>query len=386
MRTVGVLKLRAIAGAAVLLMLAVPAGARADETIGSELVHDPAGALNAPVVWIQQTLVSPFPLRASADGTLASVKLKTQASGEYALQVQRPSLGYRVMAQTPMLHVDPENPVTTLTVATHLPIAAGDQIGVRDPAGHVVGLFGAGPSVLLGAITSDPANLSRGGDLPQISGGLGAELLVQGSIDTDEPPTYRTTITSGPAAQTDDATPTFAFTSTVPKTYECRVEPEPWAPCTSPMTTASLAQGSHTFVVRGTDAAGNTDAALQTFKVDTTAPTISCGTASSQWLAANAAIGCTASDGGSGLAVPSQSSVTLHTNVAAGSEDANASTNSVSICDVAGNCATAGPVGGNKIDHAEVDGLGVVGDDRHRRLLGLALRRRSRRSRSSIPI
>jgi DNA-binding beta-propeller fold protein YncE len=83
---------------------------------------------------------------------------------------------------------------------------------------------------------------------------------------------------------------------------------------------------------------------------DTTAPVVSCAAASAAWLAANAAIRCTASDPGSGLANPAQASFTLTTNVAAGAESANASTNSVSVCDVAGNCRAAGPVAGNKID------------------------------------
>ena len=43
-------------------------------------------------------------------------------------------------------------------------------------------------------------------------------------------------------------------------------------------------------------------------------------------------------------------SFSLATNVAGGDETANAQTNSRQVCDVAGNCATAGPIGGNKID------------------------------------
>jgi 6-phosphogluconolactonase len=84
---------------------------------------------------------------------------------------------------------------------------------------------------------------------------------------------------------------------------------------------------------------------------DTTPPVIVCPSASTQWLAANASIRCTATDtGGSGLAIPAQASITLTTNVPAGSETANAITNSVRVCDIAGNCATAGPIAGNKID------------------------------------
>lgn len=98
--------------------------------------------------------------------------------------------------------------------------------------------------------------------------------------------------------------------------------------------------------------------------VDTTVPVISCGTADSSWHPDNVQIACTASDGGSGLADPADASFDLSTAVVAGVEDANASTGSRQVCDVAGNCATAGPVTGNKIDRktptltcAEADGL-----------------------------
>ena len=69
-----------------------------------------------------------------------------------------------------------------------------------------------------------------------------------------------------------------------------------------------------------------------------------------RWHADNVALACTASDGGTGLANPADASFSLITSVAAGVENANASTDSRVVCDVAGNCTTAGPIGGNKID------------------------------------
>ena len=84
--------------------------------------------------------------------------------------------------------------------------------------------------------------------------------------------------------------------------------------------------------------------------VDTTAPAISCGSANGVWQASNVSITCTASDSQSGLANPADASFSLLTSVAAGTENANAFTGTRTVCDVAGNCATAGPIGGNKID------------------------------------
>src|SRR5262249_54442876 len=73
----------------------------------------------------------------------------------------------------------------------------------------------------------------------------------------------------------NDDTPTFSFTSSESgSTFECRVDGAQFATCVSPHTTAPLGQGSHTFEVRATDAAGNTDPspASQTFTVDTIIP------------------------------------------------------------------------------------------------------------------
>src|SRR5204862_4506550 len=84
-----------------------------------------------------------------------------------------------------------------------------------------------------------------------------------------------TTIDSGPTSPSGNATPAFTFSSSESgSTYECRVDGGSWSPCPSPFTTPSLADGSHTFDVRGADQAGNTDStpASHTWTVDLTAP------------------------------------------------------------------------------------------------------------------
>lgn len=83
---------------------------------------------------------------------------------------------------------------------------------------------------------------------------------------------------------------------------------------------------------------------------DTTPPTITCGVAPTGWQSMNITIACSASDLGSGLANAMDASFTLATSVALGAETANASTNSHDVCDKAGNCATAEPIGGIMID------------------------------------
>lgn len=93
------------------------------------------------------------------------------------------------------------------------------------------------------------------------------------TVDDSTPPD--TLITAGPTGVTNDSTPTFSFTATeAGSTFECRVDSGAWGPCTSPYTTGTLTDGSHTFEVQATDGAGNTDAtpATRTFTVDTTPP------------------------------------------------------------------------------------------------------------------
>ena len=115
------------------------------------------------------------------------------------------------------------------------------------------------------------------------------------------------------------------------------------------------ALGSRTLSVSSTDAVGNKSAKSVSYTVvasgDHTPPTINCATADSSWHASNQTVACTAADSESGLAHPGEEATfTLSTNVAEGEETASAQTSTRKICDVAGNCATAGPVGPFKID------------------------------------
>ena len=85
-------------------------------------------------------------------------------------------------------------------------------------------------------------------------------------------------------------------------------------------------------------------------KVDKKSPVVNCATADGIWHAGNVTVSCTATDGGSGLADSSQTNLSLATSVGAGVETTNASTDSPNVCDAVGNCAAAGPVGGNRVD------------------------------------
>jgi len=77
------------------------------------------------------------------------------------------------------------------------------------------------------------------------------------TVDTTPPDT---TITAPPPARSNSSSPSFSFTATeAGSTFACQLDGSTFAPCVSPRSYSGLALGNHSFQVRATDAAGNTD-------------------------------------------------------------------------------------------------------------------------------
>jgi hypothetical protein len=94
--------------------------------------------------------------------------------------------------------------------------------------------------------------------------------IVYSNVDTTPP---NTTITASPAASSNSATASFSFSSTeTGSTFGCKLDAGSFATCTTPKSYTGLTVGSHTFQVRATDAAGNTDSTPASFTW-----TIKCG-------------------------------------------------------------------------------------------------------------
>ena len=94
------------------------------------------------------------------------------------------------------------------------------------------------------------------------------------TVDTTAPDT---SITASPAGTTRSTVASFQFTAAEPSAvFECRMDSDAWAPCTSPKEYADLAQGGHAFEVAATDAAGNRELtpAARAWAVDSIAPAI----------------------------------------------------------------------------------------------------------------
>ena len=105
------------------------------------------------------------------------------------------------------------------------------------------------------------------------AGNTGAAATYSFTIDTIAP---TSTLTQVPPATSTDTTPTFAFSAEPGATFQCLITiggPQPFRPCTSPVTYGPLPPGTHTFSVRATDAAGNLGPTLTyTFTIGTVDP------------------------------------------------------------------------------------------------------------------
>jgi hypothetical protein len=106
---------------------------------------------------------------------------------------------------------------------------------------------------------------------PSIDAGVPTDAPPDSPGDSSAPDTM---ITQQPAAFSNTAMATFAFTSTDPAaTFQCSLDREPMTTCTSPVS-RTLADGPHGFVVRAVDSLGNPDdtpAEVQ-WMIDTVSP------------------------------------------------------------------------------------------------------------------
>ena len=98
------------------------------------------------------------------------------------------------------------------------------------------------------------------------------------------------------------------------------------------------------------ESVGGTASQSVTIKRDTTAPDVDCAQPDDAWHAEDVRLGCTAADGGSGLANAGDAAFELATDVPAGTETATAETDSRVVADLAGNTTSADALGPIKVD------------------------------------
>lgn len=100
------------------------------------------------------------------------------------------------------------------------------------------------------------------------------------------------------------------------------------------------------------DRSGNcATAGPYTIEVDRSSPAVFCPAVPRGWVASNVSITCTASDTGSGIADPTDTSFVLSTSVPAGSEESAAGFSThPAVCDAVGNCTPVPDPGTARID------------------------------------
>ena len=96
-----------------------------------------------------------------------------------------------------------------------------------------------------------------------------SEAVKQFTIDTVAPDAL---ITAAPPPLGNGADVSFSFTAEAGATLECKLDDAALAACASPQPYPAVPDGSHTFTLRATDAAGNQTELARAFAIDTVAP------------------------------------------------------------------------------------------------------------------
>jgi hypothetical protein len=123
-----------------------------------------------------------------------------------------------------------------------------------------------GPALLDGSHTFSVALVDEAGN-------VGTPVVTTWTIAAT-PPVSQAVFVSGPSGPTSNATPIFVLSgATGGQTYLCQLDGGAWQACASPLTTPTLADGSHTLAIRTANAAGvGGPIATRSFTVDTSAP------------------------------------------------------------------------------------------------------------------
>lgn len=136
------------------------------------------------------------------------------------------------------------------------------------PSGRGTPFIQSSTDTHINNVTSSKQNLTAASGLLLLASDDTSDFYLHNSLELAPPDT---TITSGPSGTVNTSSASFGFSSTeTGSTFECALDAAAFSGCASPKSYAGLANGSHTFEVRATDAAGNTDAtpASRTWTVD----------------------------------------------------------------------------------------------------------------------
>ncbi|MFL6239023.1 MAG: Ig-like domain-containing protein [Actinomycetes bacterium] len=214
------------------------------------------------------------PTLSNGDGTYT---LRVRATDAVGNTGTAGSANYQLDRQSPAAPVvtGPAGPASTTTISWTFTAEAGasTECQLTGPAG--ASSWSACTSPVVRTLSQGDGSYTMSVRATDAAGNVspvGASTYV---LDTTGPTGPSVT---GPASPGSDTTPTFTFTTEAGATTECRLigpaSTTAWASCTSPLTAAAnQGDGSYTFEVRATDAAGNLGTISSTaYVLDTTAP------------------------------------------------------------------------------------------------------------------
>jgi hypothetical protein len=173
----------------------------------------------------------------------------------------------------PTLTANPANPTNLTNASFTFTGEAGATFECQLDGGG----FGACPS------PKAYSGLGQGSHTFQVhqtdtAGNSGPNATYTWTIDLTAP--AAPSIIANPPGLSSSASASFSFTGEAGATFGCALDGGAYAACTSPKAYNGLSDGSHTFGVRQTDAAGNTGpSATYTWFVDTTPPQTTIDTA-----------------------------------------------------------------------------------------------------------
>jgi hypothetical protein len=150
------------------------------------------------------------------------------------------------------------------------------------PVGQGTPLMQSGTDIHINNPTSTKQSVSSATGLLAIASDDSSRSYLHNSFglgagDTVPP---NTTLDSAPVDPSFSSTATFGFSSNeAGATFSCSLDGGAFSSCPAPKTFTGLSDGSHTFQVRATDLAGNTDPtpASKTWTIDTSNPTLTLG-------------------------------------------------------------------------------------------------------------
>lgn len=276
----------------------MPATADGATTFGADLTQTPAFSSTQLSI---TNVIAPgggTSVGSPVSGVLVSVSVRTQGDGGTGtVRVLRPAgnpdpstYTFVNRAEVPVPFTADGTPAGHVTsVATRIPISAGDQLGwvlPGDALGNVYEMYNDGTSQC--AFTGPTHLVGNSGDYSTV-GCNNMVMILAGSVEADAdgdgygdetqdmcptdastqgpcplaPPQVddvrpRTTITAKPAKRTKSRKASLAFSADEPAVFECSLDGAAFTGCSSPKKYRRLSRGRHRFDVRAIDAAGNT--------------------------------------------------------------------------------------------------------------------------------